>query len=105
MRKPVQSKARVLALVKRNENILKSFGVKRLGLFGSFASGKQRTRSDVDFLVEFEQGSKSFDNFMQLSFFLEDLMGRRVELITPESLSPYIGPHIINEVEYAIFPA
>lgn len=103
MRKPVQNKIKVMALVKKNENTLRAFGVKRLGLFGSFVRGKQRAKSDVDFLVEFEPGKKSFDNFMQLSFFLEDLMGRRVELITPESLSPYMGPRILKDVEYAPF--
>ena len=36
-----------------------------------------------------------------LSFFLEELLGRKVELVTPESLSPYIGPHILREAEYA----
>src|SRR5919205_76496 len=55
---------------------------------------------DVDILVEFEEGRKSFDNFMRLSFFLEELFGRRVELLTAESLSPHIGPHILREVEY-----
>ena len=105
MHRPVQSKAKVFARVKKNESALKSLGVKRLGLFGSFVKGKQKIKSDVDFLVEFDQGSKSFDNYMRLSFFLEDLMGRRVELITPESLSPYIGPHIIEEVEYAALSA
>lgn len=41
----------------------------------------------------------TFDNFMEVSFLLEDLLGRKVELVTPESLSPYIGPHILREVE------
>ena len=50
--------------------------------------------------MEFEQGKKTFDNFIQLSFLLEDLFKRRVELVTIESLSPYIGPHIMSEVEY-----
>jgi predicted nucleotidyltransferase len=63
--------------------------------------GEQTDRSDVDILVEFEPGKKSFDNFMQLAFFLEDTLGRRVELVTPEALSPHIGPHILREVEYA----
>jgi predicted nucleotidyltransferase len=72
-----------------------------VGVFGSFARGQQSDRSDVDILVEFEQGKKSFDNFMHLAFFLEQQIGRRVELVTPESLSPHIGPHILREVEYA----
>jgi len=42
---------------------------------------------------------KTFDNFMNTSFLLEDLMGRRVDLVTQEGLSPYIGPHIMKELE------
>ncbi len=51
-------------------------------------------------LVEFAPGRKTFDNFMQLAFYLEELFGRKVELLTPESLSPYLGPRILREVEY-----
>ena len=56
---------------------------------------------DNDTLVEFEPGQKTFDNYMQLAFFLEELLGRDVDLVTVESLGPYIGPHILREVEYA----
>ncbi len=80
---------------------LSKFGVTRCGVFGSFAREEQTPESDIDLLVEFEPGAKSFDNFMRLAFFLEDNLGRRVELLTPESLSPFIGPHILREVEYA----
>lgn len=48
---------------------------------------------------------RAFDSFRGLAFFLEDLLGRRVELVTPESLSPYIGPHILEEAEDAELPA
>ena len=51
-------------------------------------------------LVEFEPGRKTFKNFMHLAFFLEELFGRRVELLMLESLNPYIGPRILDEVEY-----
>lgn len=50
-------------------------------------------------LVEFEPAHKTFDNFIQLSFLLEDLLKRPVELVTSESLGPYLGPYIISEVE------
>jgi hypothetical protein len=60
--------------------------VKRCGVFGSFARNEAGAQSDVDILVEFELEKKSFDNFMKLSFFLEDLFGRRVNLVTTESL-------------------
>jgi hypothetical protein len=46
---------------------------------------------------------KSFKNFMQLSFFLEDILNRQIELVTAESLSPYIRPYIVKEVEYVTF--
>lgn len=100
---PVKTKAMALTLLEEHRDTLRFFGVKKLGLFGSFARENQRVDSDVDLLVEFEQGKKTFDNFMELSFFLEDLLKRRVELVTPESLSPYIGPHIMKEVEYVSF--
>ncbi len=54
----------------------------------------------MDFLIEFEQGKKNFDNFIDLAFYLEGLLGRKVELITPESLSRYMGPKILKEVEH-----
>ena len=97
----IERKKDLFALLAKHQEQLKQFGVKRWGVFGSFARGQQDTRSDVDILVEFEPGKKSFDNFMQLGFFLEQQIGRRVELVTPESLSPHIGPHILREVEYA----
>lgn len=97
---PVQTKEKAVSLVTEHRNAIKALGVKRLGMFGSFVRGEQDAESDVDLLVEFEQGRKTFDNFIKLSSFLEDLFKRRVELVTPESLSPYIGPHIMDEVEY-----
>ena len=98
---PVQTKESILALLHAHGAELRKFGVKRCGLFGSFVHDHPGKESDVDILVEFEPGQKTFDNFMQLGFFLEDLFGRTVDLLTTESLSPYIGPHILREVEYA----
>lgn len=97
----IERKRDLFTLLANHKEQLKQFGVKRWGVFGSFARDQQNTRSDVDILVEFEEGKKSFDNFMHLAFFLEEKVGRRVELVTPESLSPHIGPHILREVEYA----
>ena len=95
-----QDKQRLLLLLRQNSSRVRSLGVKRLGLFGSFVRNEQTTESDVDLLVEFEKDKKSFENFMGLAFFLEDLLNRPVELVTPESVSPYIRPHIMSEVEY-----
>lgn len=96
----VQTKAAIEALIRAYHQELRRLGVRRLGLFGSFVRGQQDAQSDVDLLVEFEPGQKTFDNFMHLSFLLEDLFQRPVELVTPESLSPHMGPRILKEVEY-----
>ena len=96
----VQTREEIVKMLTENRPKLRALGVKRLGLFGSFVRGQQRADSDVDMLAEFEPGQKTFDHLIQLSFLLEDLLGRRVELVTPEALSPYIGPYILKEVEY-----
>lgn len=72
----------------------------RLGLFGSYVRGEQRLESDIDILVEFEPGKKNYDNFIELNFLLEDIIQKPIELVTPESLSEYLRPHILKEVEY-----
>lgn len=98
---PVTTKAQVLSLLQKSQQELHRFGVRRCGVFGSFVRDAAiHDQSDVDILVAFEPDQKTFDNFIHLSFFLEDLFGRAVDLITIESLSPYIGPHILDEVEY-----
>jgi predicted nucleotidyltransferase len=66
---------------------ISSFGVKSIGLFGSFVRNSATETSDVDFLIDFNPDKKSFDNFMNLAFFLEDLFGRKVAIITPQSLN------------------
>ena len=96
---PAQTKNDVFSVIRENQEKIKKLGVKKLGLFGSFVRNEQNIGSDVDLLVEFEKGKKTFDNFIQLSFLLENLLQRSVELVTTESLSLYIRPHIIEEVE------
>jgi predicted nucleotidyltransferase len=96
----VQSKAQLFELLRQNQAQIKVLGVKRMGLFGSFVRDEPTKESDVDLLVEFNQGQKTFDNFMQLSFLLEDLFQRPVELVTPEALSPHMGLQILKNIEY-----
>lgn len=100
IRNSMETKDKIVATLRRNHRRLRELGVSRIGLFGSFVRGEQGPDSDVDLLVEFAPERKTFDNFMALSFFLEGLFARKVELVTPESLSPYIGPYILKEVEY-----
>lgn len=89
----------ILSRIQGHRDEIRSLGVERLGLFGSFARGEQSSESDVDLLVRFRPDAKSFDHFMKLAFLLEDVLQRRVELVTTEGLSPYIGPRILREVQ------
>jgi len=97
--KPVETKEEALQRLLDAKDELAALGVIAIGVFGSFVRGYQTPTSDVDLLVEFAPDQHTFDNFMELSFFVEDLLGRRVELVTREALSPHIGPHILREVE------
>ena len=99
MAKRIENKEEIVARLRGAGRELAALGVNGIGLFGSFVAGRQTSTSDVDILVEFDPAEHSFDNFMDLSFFLENLLGRTVELVTREGLSPYIGPHILREVE------
>jgi predicted nucleotidyltransferase len=97
----IESKHDILSILHANRDRLQALGVKRIGLFGSYVRGEQHSGSDVDLLVEFETGRKSFDAFIELAFWLEAIMQRKIELVTVESLSPYIGPYVMREVEFA----
>lgn len=99
MQTAVQNKEILLSLLKANSSKIRSYGVAKLSIFGSFTTGKIKPDSDVDLLVDFDPSQKNYDNFMELSFFLEDLLGRKVEIVTPQSLSEFIGPHILKQAE------
>lgn len=89
------------ALKSREDEIRQKFGVKKIGVFGSFVRGEERKRSDVDVLVEFKAGHSTFDNYMELKFFLEKLFGKKVDLITSTSVRPQFRKTILGEVAYA----
>ena len=89
-----------LSLVKAKRGSIRRLGVARLGIFGSFARDAVRPDSDLDVLVEFEPGQKTYDNLFELGALLETQFGRRVEVVTTDALSPYLGPKILREVKY-----
>ena len=89
----------VIARLTRAEPDIRALGVARLSLFGSVARNEARADSDVDLLVQFAPGQKSFNRFMALSDLLESLLERKVELVTTEALSPFIGPRILAEAQ------
>ena len=91
-------RAEVIALLSASrDEIVRRFGVRSLSLFGSVARDEARPDSDVDVLVEFE-GPTTFDGHMGLLIFLEDLLGRRVDVITAKGLKPRLRPLIDRDL-------
>ena len=64
---------------------------------------EETKNSDIDLLVDISKEKKTFKNFLSLNYYLEEVLGKKVELITKQSLSPFIGPHILKTVEYVNF--
>jgi len=89
-------KDEVLKPISENWEKIKRFGVKSLAVFGSAARGEAHPDSDIDILVEFD-GPPTFDAYMDLKFFLEELLGRRVDLVTPKALKPRLRPYVEKE--------
>lgn len=90
----------VLETIKVNQNKFRKFGVSRLGLFGSFVRNEQTPESDLDFIVDFEEGQKTYDHFYAVAEILENLFNKKIDLLTQKSLSPHLAPYINKEVEY-----
>ena len=100
MADPGLTKDDIVGSIRGASEMLTSLGVKSIGLFGSFVRGDASLRSDVDVLVEFDPDKRTFDNFIETCFFLEELLKHKIELVTTESISPYIKPYILKEIEY-----
>lgn len=77
---------------------LRKMGVHKLGLFGSYLHGTAKAGSDMDFLVVLER--PSFDDYMDIKFFLEDLFQNQVDLVIEKNLKVGLRPYILNEVKY-----
>ena len=91
-----------LALIRKHEEqIRQKYGVSRIGIFGSCIRGEERPDSDVDVLVEFKEGQETFNNYMDLKFYLEDLFHRNVDLVIRDSIKRRLRDPIENEVVYA----
>ena len=77
-----------------------TFFVKEIGIFGSFTRSEQNITSDVDVLVSFQKGHKDFFNYMRLKYYLEDLIGIKVDLVMKDALKSRLKEKVLNEVEY-----
>jgi predicted nucleotidyltransferase len=95
----MKTREAVLQQLEDNRDKIRSFGVKRLGLFGSCARGEATQSSDLDFVVELEK--KSFDAYMDLKDFLEELFGCKVDLVMKDAIKPRLREPILRETIYA----
>ena len=90
----------ILQELAKRRAALRELGARKLGLFGSRVRGEAKEESDLDFVVEFEPGRKSFDNYMDLRFLLEDLFERRIDLVILGNIKERLRESILRETVY-----
>lgn len=90
----------ILQELAKRRAALRELGARKLGLFGSHVRDEAREESDLDFVVEFEPGRKSFDNYMDLRFLLEDLFERRIDLVILGNIKKRLREPILRETVY-----
>jgi len=90
----------VIKILKSKRTVYKKYGVKSLALFGSAARNRLHKRSDVDILVQFNR--PTWANYIGLKFYLEDLLGREVDLVTPNGLKPAVRPSVEKDLLYVV---
>jgi predicted nucleotidyltransferase len=98
MNTAILTKSEIKQTFLSHQNTLRTYGVKRLGLFGSYVKDTAHSESDIDLLVELEE--LSFDRYMELRIFLEDLFQKKIDLVIADSLKPRLRPRIEKEIEY-----
>ncbi len=90
----------ILEILNKNRGKIRSFGVKKLILFGSYAKDEQKINSDIDFLVEFEIGRGLFKDYIGLSIYLEAFFNRKVDLVKPKLIRNELKKYILEGVQY-----
>ncbi len=92
-------KERFYKSINENRAFLKNLGINSIGIFGSVVRNEDKKDSDYDILVKFMKDKKSFKTFTALCDFFERHLGTNYEIVTNESISPYLKPYILKEVE------
>jgi predicted nucleotidyltransferase len=100
MKETIRDKDQILNMITNNQEIIKGFGVSKIGLFGSYVRNEQNKKSDIDMIVQFEEGKKSYMGFINLADYLEDLFDKKVDLLTDKAISPYMKSRIKKEAIY-----
>jgi len=95
------TKQEIFKTIQDNKETIKIFGVTQIGLFGSYVRGEQTENSDIDLLIDYNKAEINFKSFMSFCFMMDELFAKiKVEVVTKNGLSEYIGPYILKEVEY-----
>lgn len=93
----IMTRTTVISRIRKRKAELTKLGVKSLSIFGSVARGEELPDSDVDILVEFD-GRTTFDRFMDTKFYLEEILGRKVDLVTPQAIKPRMKSYIMQDL-------
>ena len=96
----ISTRDEVVTKIKANRRALERYGVKSLALFGSAARNKMQKGSDIDVLVQFDKST--WANYIGLKFYLQDLLGRKVDLVTPKAIKPATLPSIEKDLLYVV---
>jgi len=91
-------KDELIIKLKENMDRIKGFGVKKIGIFGAASRGELTEKSDVDIVVEFEKGKATFKNFCGLVDFLEELLEKEVDILTPDGIENIRIKHIKEQI-------
>lgn len=95
------TKDNIITILKAHKQEFSKFGIRDIGLFGSYLYGKQTQKSDIDLLIDFDPDKENFDNYMAVYDLFEYLFkNEKIEVVTKNGLSPYIGPKILKEALY-----
>src|ERR1700759_1044910 len=95
------TKENVITILQSQKPELSKFGVQSVGLFGSYLRNEQSNKSDIDLLIDFEPDQENFDNYMAVYDIFESIFkNQKVEVVTKNGLSKYIGPKILKDVMY-----
>lgn len=95
------TKQDIFQTILENKDAIKKFGVNEIGLFGSYVRNEQTENSDIDILVDFPKEKKTLRNFIDFCDLMDDLFKKvKVDVVSKNGLSKFIGPHILKEVNY-----
>ena len=87
-------------LQSHKQELKEKYKVAEIGIFGSYVKGEQKDGSDIDIIVEFGKGGKTFDNYMNLKFFCEEILGSKIDLVLKRTIREEIRHNVLSEVTY-----